>query len=465
MNRRKFGILGASSMAALSVGLGDVRPARAAVNAGLLKTTLTPFGADRAGNADGTIPAWTGGMAEVPSGVTPGQGLMPDFFANDAKLISIDASNMEQYKDKLAEGTMLMMQKYGLRIDVYPTHRTASAPQWVYDNIYKNATSATLDPHGAKYGFGGAYGGIPFPILDPDPSVAGAQVMWNHAVVWQGTGYTRAGANYIVDSNGVLTLAAGYSIATIFDYYQPDKTIADYQGYSSKAFVSFNGPASLVGEEAVTWSATNTLQTQDHTWGYIPGEGRVRETPDLYYDTPAPSFDDYANSDEYEVFGGALDRYDWTLVGKKEMYIPYNNNKLLFATPEQGHQPHFINPDYVRWELHRCWVVDAVVSPGQRNVLHHRRFYIDEDAWNIGVGDSWDAQGNYWHHGMLFIENRPDIPAGAKYTTTAVFDLQFNRYLTNAGNWNVAPYNGPMTIGNPPLDLFDPRTMASQNQF
>ena len=33
---------------------------------------LTPSGAEKAGNADGTIPAWTGGLTEAPAGFVEG---------------------------------------------------------------------------------------------------------------------------------------------------------------------------------------------------------------------------------------------------------------------------------------------------------------------------------------------------------------------------------------------------------
>jgi len=465
MNRRKFSILGATGLAAMSAGLGNIRPARAAADPGLLKTTLTPFGAERAGNAAGTIPAWTGGLTELPPGWDGSQGVMPDFFANDAKLFSIDSSNVEQYKDKLAIGTVLMIQKYGLRLDVYPTHRTQSAPQWVYDNAATNVTTAQNDPHGAKYGFLNAYGAPPFPIPDQDPAVAGAQLMWNHAVQWQGTAYTRTMGNFLVDSTGAVILADQQKEHAYYLYYIQGKTAADYQGLYGKYYVEHQGPASLEGQIAIDWAPTNTYATPDRVWTYLPGQGRMRASPDLEYDTPAPSFSDYANQDEYDVFLGALDRYDWKLLGKQEMFIPYNNNKAGLATVAQAHLPHFLNPDVVRWELHRVWVIDAVVAPGKRNVLAHRRLYLDEDTYAAALGDSWDAQGNYWRHCNTLMMNRPDYPAGALFGALANYDLQAGHYLTSTGQWNEAPFNTPVNFAVPPVEIFNPRTMAALAQY
>jgi len=463
MNRRKFGLLGASSMALAAV-LGKARPARATPDASLLTTTLTPFGGTRAGNADGSIPAWTGGLTEIPAGWTPGT-LMPDFYASDAKVLSIDASNMDQYKDRLAEGTMLMMQKWGFRIDVYPTHRTFSAPQYVYDNAIKNVATAGPAPAGYRYGFVGAYGAIPFPILDADPAIAGAQAMLNHAVLFEGEGWTRSFGQYTVDETGALTLGVAEREYTWYSYYRQDASLADFDGIYQLGFFKNLAPSSLVGQELVYKYPTNTYDNPERIWQYLPGQGRVREDPNLLYDTPAPALNDYANQDEYGVFAGAIDRYDWKYLGKKEMYVPYNNNKLILATAAEGHQRHFLNPDLTRWELHRVHVVEGTVAPGSRNVIARRRYYLDEDSWVACMGDTYDAQNNFWRHPQLILENRPDYPCGVVPQTVALYDLQANRYATLDGQWNEAPYNSDILIGVPQAQLFNPQTMAAQAQF
>ena len=59
---------------------------------------LTPVGAERAGNADGTIPEWTGGVTTPPAGWEPGQKRI-DLFADDKILFTIDASNVDQIRE------------------------------------------------------------------------------------------------------------------------------------------------------------------------------------------------------------------------------------------------------------------------------------------------------------------------------------------------------------------------------
>jgi hypothetical protein len=463
MNRRKFGLFGASTLA-LTVGLGKIRSAKAAADPSLLTTTLMPFGGTRAGNAEGTIPAWTGGLTQIPPGWTPG-GLFPDFFASDAKVVSIDSSNMAQYKDKLADGVMLMMQKWGYRIDVYPTHRTFSAPQYVYDNAVKNVTTAQPAPQGYRYGFVNAYGAVPFPILDPDPMIAGAQAMLNHGVVYEGEGWTRDFGQYLVDESGNVTLGVAERESTWYTYYRPDGTVANSTGVYQLGFFKNTAPASLVGQELVYQYPTNVFHNPERIWQYLPGQGRVREDPNLLYDTPAPALNDYANQDEYGVFAGAIDRYDWKHLGVKEIYVPYNNNKLILSTAAAAHQRHFIDPDLVRWELHRVHIVEGTVASGSRDVIARRRYYLDEDSWLACLGDTYDAQGNYWRHDQLILENRPDFPAGVIPSTVLLYDLQANRYASLDGIWNEAPYNANIQVGVPPMSLFNPQSMAAQAQF
>ena len=137
-------------------------PAGAAVSpdvAAMLSTTLTPVGAERDGNADGTIPAWTGGLAQQEAGPRA------DTFATERPLFSITASTLPRYAARLPEGAKALFMSYpDYRMDVYPTHRTAAAPQAVYDAIRRNAISARAAPEGITSGITGAAGGIPFPI-------------------------------------------------------------------------------------------------------------------------------------------------------------------------------------------------------------------------------------------------------------------------------------------------------------
>src|SRR5579864_4575771 len=98
MKRRDFGLLASTSLATAAT----LRPARAqsaAPDPALLTTTLTPMGAERAGNDDGSIPAWTGGLVSAP--LPPDQAVGVHLFEDEQPLYTIDASNMTKYADLL----------------------------------------------------------------------------------------------------------------------------------------------------------------------------------------------------------------------------------------------------------------------------------------------------------------------------------------------------------------------------
>jgi len=190
-------IIAAACMTALMAPLG-ASAGVSADEAARLKTELTPLGAEKAGNKDGSIPAWTGGYTTPIPGDKPG-GRRGDPFKDEKPLYSITSKNAEQYADKLTEGTKALLKKYPdtFRVDVYRTHRTAAAPQWVYDNTFKNATRAKVNGDVIE----GAYGGIPFPIPK-----AGVEVMWNHLLRWRGTSWQFQTNMYQLTTDGKAVL-------------------------------------------------------------------------------------------------------------------------------------------------------------------------------------------------------------------------------------------------------------------
>ena len=461
MKRRTFGLLASTSLVAIATR-GASASAQTATFASLSQTTLTPLGSERAGNAAGTIPEWTGGMTTIPVGVSwaPGKQMAPDFFAAEAPLYVITAENMVQYESQLSEGVKYQIQKDELSLKVYPTHRTAAAPQWVYDNIVENSTRAQLEPGGGRLGFTGGYGGIPFPVPDTtDPLAAGAQIMWNHTCRWQGSSFTQIGASYCM-IDGVLTLAGSGITQSTFPYYVKNGSVSNFAGYQYENHETLIGPSTEIGTQIVDRFATDPYIHPDILWELLQGQGRVRKAPELSYDTPSGFLDGIGNYDEYTVFNGALNEYDWKLIGKKEFLIPYNNNALRLATAQEAHGPKFINPNVLRWELHRVWVVEATLHPGSRNVLPKRVFYVDEDTWAATIADCWDANGNIYKLDMAFNHVRPDVP-GTMPLNSITYNLQTGYYATISGPWGNAPYNKPTSYAPIPPSAFEPQVMAA----
>jgi Protein of unknown function (DUF1329) len=459
MKRRDFGLLAGTSLATAAMA----RPTRAqAADPSLLDTTLTPLGAERAGNADGSIPAWTGGLTAPPVG--PTTPTATHIFEDEQPLYEVNAGNMAQYADLLSEGTKAQITKFGLTLKVYQSHRTAAWPQYIYDNAKKNVVNAKLDPNGGRLGFTGAYGAIPFPIIDTsDPLTAGAQLIWNHLSAWVGYSDITLFAPGMVVISGQPILDTGTYSRSLYPYYDPKGSLETFGGYYSTAHYYDKAPGAVVGEETLVWHSTNVNLHPDIVWTLLNGQGRVRKAPNMAFDAPNPEANGIGSEDEASTFYGNPSQYDWTLVEKKEMLVPYNCNKLLFVNIEDFLKPHFPDPELVRWEKHRVWVVDAHLHPGERNVNSRRRLYFDEDTSYGLLGEGYDGNGDLWKAYAMYLEVVPSLP-GAIEMCTGTFQLQTGDYVMN-GNNNYKQFSGAQFIGPQDPNLFLPEQMASSAAF
>ncbi|GGY31775.1 hypothetical protein GCM10011297_00640 [Bacterioplanes sanyensis] len=404
-------VLASPSWAAVSVKEAD-----------RLKGELMPLGGERAGNGK-DIPPWRGGLTLPPLEYQePGQHHV-DPYPQDRPLFEITAANMEQYADHLTEGQQAMFRKYPdtFRMPIYKTRRTAAAPEWVYENTYKNAIRAELGGDGNALLY--AYGGIPFPIAK-----TGLEAIWNHVTRWRGIYLTRRASELAVHKDG------DYSLVTVqqeveFNYYRRDRTIEDLDNVLFYYLSFTKAPARLAGGAVLVHETLNQVDEPRQAWGYNAGQRRVRRAPNLAYDTPIAAADGLRYADDTDMFNGAPDRYDWKLVGKREIYIPYNNYRLSAKDVSYDDliQPGHLNPDYTRYEKHRVWVVEATLKEGRRHVYQRRVFYLDEDTWGIAVADQYDAAGELWRVSMAYIKTYYELPV--TWTTMDVFhDLKAGRY-------------------------------------
>jgi hypothetical protein len=377
-----------------------------------LKTDLTPVGAEKAGNKDGSIPAWTGGDTKPIPGSNP-NGVRGDPFKDEKPVVSITASNMAQYADKLSDGVQALLKKYpDYRVDVYPTHRTAAAPQSVYDNTFKNATRAKM----TGYIPSDICGGIPFPIPK-----SGQEVMWNHLLRWRGEAWEVNIKQYQITADGKMVITTEGVNKQQMPYYRKDCSPETFDGFYWTTNLTNTGPAIRAGEMIAGRENFDAEKTVAYV--YLTGQRRVRKLPNPCCDTPTPATAGLMSFDEINVWTGRLDRFDWKIIGKKEVYIPYNDNKWYTAkTDSDVVRGTHLNPDYVRWELHRVWVVEATLKPGQRHQAAKSRYYVDEDTWNAVLADRWDANGQLWKSIFGFTMVMPDVP-GAIQAPFGYYDL------------------------------------------
>ncbi len=413
-----------------------IHPLRAEVSpeeAAKLGKSLTPLGAEVAGNAAGTIPAWTGGLTKPPvADFKPGQHY-PDPYADDKPLFTITAANLEQYRDKLAVGQIALLRKYPTyKIIVYPTRRSAAAPQQIYDASIANATQAKLVRNGN--GVSGATAGVPFPIPK-----TGLEIIWDLLLRYRGDTYAVAWDQAAVTRSGDYTLVR-FEYEYDFSYGNLHKTEKEREENKLLNFIQkITAPARLAGNVLLVHEFVDQVKQPRKAWSYNPGQRRVRLAPNIAYDNPGTAADGLRTSDDFWMYNGATDRYNWKLVGKQELYIPYNSYKLSSKEVKYRDilKPRHINQDLARYELHRVWVVDATLKEGASHIYSRRTFYIDEDSWTPALIDVYDTRGQLWRVSEQHSINFYDIPM--MYSTVELhYDLPSGRYLA-MGLFNEEP--------------------------
>jgi hypothetical protein len=358
-----------------------------------LGTTLTPFGAEKAGNADGSIPPYTGGLPITtrPTGYKKDSGRWANPYADEKPLYSITRQNYVSYGAKLSETNKALFQRYpNYRMDVYPAHRSVSYPAWVLDNSLKNASSGHLGKNGIDVE--GAFAGVPFPL-----PASGIEVIWNQLARYNGYAMDQHVRMWFVAANGQAVNSGQVRMSVQNPYYDPRgnaETWARDGRYVLQYAYDFTGPPQVIGNANLYMDTLNPADKPRRAWAYSAATRRTRIAPDIAYDTPVASTGGVLTYDEFYVIQGAPDLYDFKLLGKREMLIPYNSYTLNFDVPGQTLMtPAFINPDAVRWELHRVWVVEGTLKPGKRHTVARRLYYIDEDMGGGGMNDGFDASG------------------------------------------------------------------------
>jgi hypothetical protein len=394
-----------------------------AEQAARLGQDLTPLGGIRAGNADGTIPAWDGGITTPPAGYKPGMH-HPDPYASDQPLYTITAENLAQYESKLPAGLIALIKAYPAtyKLPVYPTHRSASNPERIYEATKKYATTAQLTNSGN--GFTGALAGIPFPIPQN-----GLEVAWNHLTRWRGVAAVRYISQAAPLRNGSYSLV-DFEDEFLFNYARPEMTEQNLNNILVYFKQTVVGPARVAGSILVVHETLDQVKELRSAWIYNPGQRRVRRAPDVSYDNPGTNADNMRTSDQFDMLNGAPDRFTWELVGRKEMIVPYNSYKLHSDKVKNSDiiKPLHINQDLTRYELHRVWVVESKLKPGTSHIFPRRTFYVDEDSWQILVVDQYDARGQMWRVSEAHCINYYD--AQTFWSTLEVHtDLQSGRYL------------------------------------
>ncbi len=408
---------------ALSMMATSVLAAVSAEEVAKLGTSLTPLGGEKAGNADGTIPEWTGGL-QPSAGRVDDRGFLDNPYAGEQPLFVITAQNVDQYKDKLTPGQQAMFKRYPntYKIPVYPTHRSTASPEAVYAAARHNAANTQLVEGGnGLENFQIAHA---FPIPQN-----GMEVAWNHLTRYRGGSVRRQIVQATPQVNG------SFNLVYFQDEFTYRENLKDYDpSQPSNVLFYFKqrvtAPSRLAGNVLLVHETLNQVKEPRLAWLYNAGQRRVRRAPQVSYDGPGTAADGMRTADNLDMFNGALDRYDWQLNGKKEIYIPYNN----YAVDNPQHKyadiikAGHVNQDLVRYELHRVWHVTATLKNGERHIYAKRDFFIDEDSWQAAQIDHYDGRGNLWRVAEAMTEHFYHVGVTG-YAFETLYDLQSGRYL------------------------------------
>ncbi len=427
-------------------GADDYILPRSEENIARLGEDLTPMGSLRAGNADGTIPEWTGGITRDmwPAGFQPGDR-HPDPFADDEPRFVITGQNWREHADQLTAGHQAAFQRYPdtFRMKVYPTRRSASFKDRTYEMTIRNASTGRLVADGE--GVADVAEGFPFPL----PQNA-YELVWNHKLKYKGTG----GVRYW---NQVVPTARGsYQLIRLREeflglYYIEGNTIADTNNILLYFFQEVESPARLAGNILLVHESLNQMEQPRQAWIYNPGQRRVRRAPNVAYDNPGTASDGLRTNDMTDMFNGAMDRFTWEIVGQREMIIPYNSYKAHSGdlSADDLVKPGHLNPDHMRYELHRVWIVEATLREGTRHINSRRTFYLDADSYQIAVIDHYDSRGDMWRLSEAHTINFYDEPT-LWATIESSMDLQSGRYIANGidNNEPVATFSERLSPSN-----------------
>ncbi len=361
---------------------------------------LTYSGAIQSGNSDGSIPEWSGGLSSPPPGWDKDKGYINPF-KDEKPLFIIDGKNAGDYSSKLSAGQLeLLKTTTSFKMPVYKTHRTSVLPKEVIDKVFAEKGKARVVSNSI-------IGRIESPIPFPKPN-NGEEAIYNYLMRYVGNGFSREYAWFPVRP-GKNYYKVGFKDRLVYANSMKPKQTS--KGLNYAFYANFTAPSTLVGTVYLVHEFVDLIKNPRAAWIYNAGARRVRRAPDLAYDNVADGTEGMRTTDQYFGFNGATDRYDWKLLGRKEMFVPYNTydvtSKKIKYKDVIGEKT--VNSGLMRYELHRVWVVEATLKSSSKHIYGKRIFYLDEDSWSIVGEDCYDTRGNLWRvgqHGFIQIYDK-----------------------------------------------------------
>ncbi len=416
------------------------------------------IGAITEGSENGNIPSWQGGLTkhEKSDG-----GHHVDPFSEESPLFIINKDNAQDYANAIPKGSLALLKAYPgtFNIPVYRSHRTARYPDWYYDN-----TSQRPDTRIEKDGSSliNGYPGVAFPAPK-----TGLEAIWNHLTRWRGQSIERTFLDAIVYSNGEKQLTRSKQNVSfeLFRYLEPSDWKPRLSDQDRQVLLYYHSlviePARLAGGSLLAIDYVDQHSRPRKAWSYDVGQKRVMRMPYITHDNSALMSESLRTADDTDMFNGSPERYDWNLVGRKEMLVPYNAYRVSdpSISYEELLSPLHLNPLLTRFEYHRVWVIEAKLKRQFQHIYSSRTFYIDEDSWSILQADQYDNQGRIWRINMCHYKLYYEVPANFCAAEVS-HDLKRKAYYVS-GLTNEERNSGDISQPNPPTTQFTPAALRA----
>ncbi len=362
---------------------------------------FTSVGAEYKASNNGLVPEWNKSKTSVKKIVNK-ETIFYDQFSNDKVIEIIDKSNYGSFSSVLPFGlSELVKRNDDFRIGLYPTRRSADYPDNIkkqFETVKKEFNDTNLRLKNLKVGE------LPFRF-----PISGEQIIWNHLLRYQGGSVERKFHTFVVGKEGVFS-KVGVWVKRVYKTHM-DKKEPNKLFY---ALGKYFEPSTLIGDILLVHENVDQLKNSRKSWIYNQAQKRVRRAPDIGYDAVGSGSQGLITADQVDAYNGAPDRYEWKILGKKVLIVPYNCNKLNDKNLSYKSiiKKVSVNFELMRYEYHRVWIVEAKLKSNSSHIYSKRVFYIDEDSWSILLDESYSKNGDLWRvgiHGMVQL-NKNNFP-------------------------------------------------------
>ncbi len=349
---------------------------------------ISLVGADPGPNESGEIPAWVGiAGLQCPADYEKGD-FLPNPYEAEKPLYRIDHTNVDKYKHRLSFGQVTRLKRHKrFYMNIYPAHRNLEYLPEYYAATIETQKSVKIDEDNTLIGF---KGGVAFPHAKN-----GLEAAWNVRRMYTSDDAMSSLVDRIVSPAGKIKKTIQIAKVMTLGEGRITHKLPNPNKLAQKIVAFYTYPADTAGTCFMAYSYLDSTKL-DETWLYLPTLRRVRRAPSM---TGGGQIDGELCMDENgQEFRGNVNDWTWKLHGKKEHYVAYNCFSIFVkgTKPEDECWAQDLNPERLRYELHRVYKLEANAIEGLNHPYKKRVGFYDEDAWQPLLGDRYDKRGDIY---------------------------------------------------------------------